>query len=111
LLQARLDEEEGLKDLDVAETLLLQEFQRLPLVIVSSHDLFDHFQDTNTDADVVPRHRGSRVLLGNTCSERLESTDMSSQENAELRECLEEPAELMFFSIFLMGFHMMPAKN
>jgi hypothetical protein len=36
---------------------------------------------------------------------------MSSRENAELHECLEEPAELIFLSIFLMGFHMMPDKD
>jgi hypothetical protein len=36
-------EEEGLEDLDVAETLLLQEFQHLPLVAVLGYDLFDCF--------------------------------------------------------------------
>jgi hypothetical protein len=36
---------------------------------------------------------------------------MSSWEDAELYECLEELAELTSLSIFLMGFHMIPAKD
>jgi hypothetical protein len=41
---------------------------------------------------------------------RLESTNMLSRGDAELCDCLEEPAELIFLSVFFMGFHMMPAK-
>ncbi|PUZ70324.1 hypothetical protein GQ55_2G219600 [Panicum hallii var. hallii] len=42
---------------------------------------------------------------------RLESTDMLSREDAELCDCLEEPAELIFLSVFFMGFHIMPTKD
>jgi hypothetical protein len=42
---------------------------------------------------------------------RLESTDTLSREDAELCEFLEELAELIFLSIFLMGFHMIPARS
>jgi hypothetical protein len=53
----------GSKDRDVAETLLLQEHQLLLLVIVSNYDLFNHFQDMNTNTDAAPRQCGGRVLL------------------------------------------------
>jgi hypothetical protein len=36
---------------------------------------------------------------------------MLSWEDAELCECLDEPVELIFLSVFLMRFHMMPAKD
>jgi hypothetical protein len=36
---------------------------------------------------------------------------MSSLEEAKLCECREELAELIFLSVFLMGFHMIPAKD
>jgi hypothetical protein len=36
---------------------------------------------------------------------------MSSREDTELHECLEELVELIFLSVFLMGFHMIPEKD
>jgi hypothetical protein len=68
LFQARFDDEEGLKNLCVAETLLLEELQHFPLVFIPSYDLIDRSQDTNVNVDTVPRHRGNHVLLGNTIS-------------------------------------------
>jgi hypothetical protein len=68
LFQARFDNEEGLENLCVAETLLLEELQRFLLVFIPSYDLIDRNQDTNANADTVPRHYGSRVLLENTVS-------------------------------------------
>jgi hypothetical protein len=66
LFQAHFDDEEGLENLCVAETLLLEELQHFPLVFIPSYNLIDHSQDMNANADTVPRHHGSCVLLGNT---------------------------------------------
>jgi hypothetical protein len=45
-----------------------------------------------------------------TLVQRFEFTDMSSLEDTELYVCREELVELIFLSIFLMGFHMVPPK-
>ena len=56
LLQPRLDEEEGLEPLGMADRLLLQQLKGIPLIISPDYDLLDHSQDS--DFESVPRDCG-----------------------------------------------------
>ena len=66
LLQPRLDEEEGVKDFDMAEALLLQKLEGLPLIIGSNYELFNCSQNTNTG--LAPQDCRGCLLLGCTSS-------------------------------------------